>query len=302
MSRRRQRVQTSSLDLFLDTICNAFGGIMFISILISILIQMRGDSSETNARQNAITEVTAIDQQSKVKQLQHQVRILSETVTERERLLFNEDSAESTELLAKKDLLVESLEKIQQDQQRLLDTTAAKTIEIQKSQMELQNLSQRLTDARLAVSERSKELDEALDSVETTTTLPKVASTFKGNLMFAMRYGKLYLITDVDGTGSNGIHSQHATSVNLGVGVQVRLKQAAGWGLDSPQDMAALDRVLQKHLSSETFISVAVFSDAHEDFSRFKAKLIQMQYDYDLLPLDNPDTLMIVQGGSATVQ
>jgi hypothetical protein len=217
-------------------------------------------------------------------------------------LLFNEDSAESTELLAKKDLLVESLEKLQKVQQTLLDTTAAKGIEIQKTQMELQELSQRLTDARLAVSERSKELDEALDSVETTTTLPKVASTFKGNLMFAMRYGKLYLITDVDGTGSNGIHSQHATSVNLGVGVQVRLKQAAGWGLDSPQDMAALDRVLQKHLSSETFISVAVFSDAHEDFSRFKAKLIQMQYDYDLLPLDNPDSLMIVQGDSATVQ
>ena len=302
MSRRRQRVQTSSLDLFLDTICNAFGGIMFISILISILIQMRGDSSETNARQNAITEVTAIDQQAKVKQLQHQVRILSETVTERERLLFNKDSAESTELLAKKDLLVESLEKLQQIQQTLLDTTAAKGIEIQKTQMELQELSQRLTDARLAVSERSKELDEALDSVETTTTLPKVASTFKGNLMFAMRYGKLYLITDVAGTGTNGVNSQHATSINLGVGVQVRLKQAAGWGLDSPQDMAALDRVLQKHLSSETFISVAVFSDAHEDFSRFKAKLIQMQYDYDLLPLDNPDTLMIVQGGSATVQ
>jgi hypothetical protein len=302
MSRRRQRVQTSSLDLFLDTICNAFGGIMFISILISILIQMRGDSSETNARQNAITEVTAIDQQAKVKQLQHQVRILSETVTERERLLFNKDSAESTELLAKKDLLVESLEKLQQIQQTLLDTTAAKGIEIQKTQMELQELSQRLTDARLAVSERSKELDEALDSVETTTTLPKVASTFKGNLMFAMRYGKLYLITDIAGTGTNGVNSQHATSINLGVGVQVRLKQAAGWGLDSPQDMAALDRVLQKHLSSETFISVAVFSDAHEDFSRFKAKLIQMQYDYDLLPLDNPDTLMIVQGGSATVQ
>jgi len=302
MSRRRQRVQTSSLDLFLDTICNAFGGIMFISILISILIQMRGDSSETNARQNAITEVTAIDQQAKVKQLQHQVRILSETVTERERLLFNEDSAESTELLAKKDLLVESLGKLQQIQQTLLDTTAAKGIEIQKTQMELQELSQRLTDARLAVSERSKELDEALDSVETTTTLPKVASTFKGNLMFAMRYGKLYLITDVAGTGTNGVNSQHATSINLGVGVQVRLKEAAGWRLDSPQDIAALDRVLQNHSNSNTFISVAVFSDAHADFLQFKSKLIDMQYDYDLLPLDNPDTLMIVQGGSATVQ
>jgi hypothetical protein len=30
--------------------------------------------------------------------------------------------------------------------------------------------------------------------------------------------------------------------------------------------------------------------------------LAQMQYEYDLLPLDNPDTLMIVEGGTATVQ
>ncbi len=39
--KRRRTGQASSLDLFLDTICNAFGGIMFLAILLSVLVQNR---------------------------------------------------------------------------------------------------------------------------------------------------------------------------------------------------------------------------------------------------------------------
>lgn len=302
MTKRRRRPQTSSLDLFLDTICNAFGGIMFISILISILIQMRGEPSDTPASKDGVTESEALDKQIKVEQLQQQIRVLSETVSDRERLLFNEESAESNALLAQKEKLVEELEKAQLIQQSLLGTTASKGVAIQKSQQEIQELDKRLTDARLAVSERAKDFEESLDAVETTTTLPKVSNTFKGNLMFAMRYGKLFLITDTEGDGDHGINSKHATAVDLGIGVQVRLKQAAGWEFDSVQDFAKFKRVLDDHSNSSTFVSVAVFSDSHSEFAQLKAKLIEMQYDYDLLPVDNPDTLMIVNGGAATVQ
>lgn len=302
MSKRHRRSQTSSLDLFLDTICNAFGGIMFISILISILIQMRGNPNDTTAKSDGVTETEALDKQKKVEQLQQQIRVLTETVSDRERLLFNEESAESNALLSQKEKLVKELEKAQLAQQSLLATTASKDIAIQKAQQDLQEFEKRLTDARLAVSERSKELEESLDAVETTTTLPKVSTTLKGNLMFAMRYGKLFLITDTEGDGDHGVNSQHASALDLGVGVQIRLKQSAGWEIDSAQDFAKFKRVLDNHPSSNTFISVAVFSDSHSEFSKLKAKLITMQYDYDLLPLDNPDTLMIVTGGSATVQ
>ena len=302
MSKRRRRLQTSSLDLFLDTICNAFGGIMFISILISILIQMRGNPSDTPASKDGVTESEALDKQEKVERLQQQIRVLTETVSDRERLLFNEESAESNALLARKEKLVEDLEKAQLAQQSLLGTTASKGIAIQKAQQDLQELEKRLKDARLAVSERSKELEESLDAVETTTTLPKVSNTLKGNLWFAMRYGKLFLITDTEGDGDHGVNSKHASALDLGIGVQIRLKQAAGWDLDSAQDFSKFKRVLDNHSNSSTFISVAVFSDSHSKFTQLKAKLIEMQYDYDLLPLDNPDTLMIVKGGTATVQ
>jgi hypothetical protein len=302
MSRRRHRSQTSSLDLFLDTICNAFGGIMFISILISILIQMRGGSSDAPIITDGISEYVALEKQSKVAELQQKIRILSEMVSDRERLMFNEDSTESAELLAQKEQLTEVLSKSQQTQQSMLDLTSSTEIEMQQVQMELQELTQRLNDARVAVSERSEELEQALTAAETTMQVPKVSSTLKGNLMLAMRYGKVFLITDIEGNGAHGINTQHATAVNLVVGVQVRLKQNAGWDLSSDRDRAKLESVLQSRSNARTFISVVVFADSHAFFPEFKKKLVDMQYDYDLLPLDNPDTLMIVKGNTATVQ
>ena len=38
---RRRQTQTDSFDLFLDTICNTFGGIIFLAILVAILIQTK---------------------------------------------------------------------------------------------------------------------------------------------------------------------------------------------------------------------------------------------------------------------
>ena len=40
MSRRRE--EDSSLELLLDTMCNTFGGVMFIAILLSVMVSMRG--------------------------------------------------------------------------------------------------------------------------------------------------------------------------------------------------------------------------------------------------------------------
>ena len=41
MSRRRTRKQ-DSLELLLDTICNTFGGVLFIAILVVMLLQQTG--------------------------------------------------------------------------------------------------------------------------------------------------------------------------------------------------------------------------------------------------------------------
>ena len=45
---RRRRDQTDGLELFLDTICNTFGGIIFLAILVAILSQTQGMMNQDN--------------------------------------------------------------------------------------------------------------------------------------------------------------------------------------------------------------------------------------------------------------
>ena len=49
MSKSSSTIQDGSLDLLLDTICNTFGGIVFISLLVVVLLNMSGTSASTTA-------------------------------------------------------------------------------------------------------------------------------------------------------------------------------------------------------------------------------------------------------------
>jgi len=46
---RRRGAPASSLDLLLDTICNTFGGVVFLAILTIILLQMSGHDAESTS-------------------------------------------------------------------------------------------------------------------------------------------------------------------------------------------------------------------------------------------------------------
>jgi len=299
---RRKRSEGSSLDLFLDTICNAFGGIMFISILISILIQMRGNEPDNPGRDKGLSEAEAIQKQTQLSELQSKSEILAQSIAERERLLFNEDTAEVSELQAKRDAIRKQLEDMQKVQQSLLGESAKKDQEFQKTEEELKNFEQRLQDARVAVSERSKELDDALDATETSTTLPKVISTLKGNLLFGIRYGKVYLVSDVQGGNANGVNTKHVNAVSTPLGIRVTLRQDAGWTLATADAKAELQKLMNNHPPAATFFSIAVWPDSFEEFLKWKEILIQEGYDYDLNPIDNLESLTVVSGSSATVQ
>lgn len=48
---RRSNEEISSLDLLLDTICNAFGGIVFIALLMAILTQATSDTIKADAKE-----------------------------------------------------------------------------------------------------------------------------------------------------------------------------------------------------------------------------------------------------------
>ena len=58
-----------------------------------------------------------------------------------------------------------------------------------------------------------------------------------------------------------------------------------------------LDRAKDKH-----FLSVAVWPDSFKEFARLKENCLRLGYDYQLLPLNDVESIFIGSGGSASVQ
>jgi hypothetical protein len=133
-------------------------------------------------------------------------------------------------------------------------------------------------------------------------TLPKVMETQKGNVLFAFRYGRLYLLSDVDGKSNLGIHDQHASGKKTASGVEVRLKPTAGWDVYSPRDQAEIATITGSHPASTTFFSIAVFPDSFPPFLEWKKSIVSMGYDYDLIPFDDVETFVIGSASAAQVQ
>ena len=172
MARRRSTQSTSSLDLFLDTICNAFGGIMFISILISILVQMRGEQEHDPSPAKTISHAEARLMEDEYEQLQRARETLRQEIASQEKLLVGDSKEEILDLSNRVEEVQQSIDKAIEKQSELVKRTVSLDTDIVSERGSIANLSKELQVARLAVAERGKEIDDALDSKEQSTTLP----------------------------------------------------------------------------------------------------------------------------------
>lgn len=301
-SYRKPRSRDSSYDLFLDTICNAFGGIMFIAILISILMQIHHDEPVDVAPNRGGLESESVALQSKLESLQSQVEQLAASNSDREKILYSDASREIRDLQIQRDSALSRLAQSQQTQKKLLEERVKIEESSRKLQQELQELTNNLSLARIAVSQRSKEVAKALDAAETTATLPKVTPTLKGNLLFAIRYGKLYLISDIAGNSKLGVNENHVVASQGTQGKKVQLKPMAGWDLSTTEAETAMQSIMGSHSNKDIFFSIAVWSDSFGFFQKWKEMVVKAGYDYDLRPFDDSDELVIGKTDSATVQ
>jgi hypothetical protein len=134
------------------------------------------------------------------------------------------------------------------------------------------------------------------------TQLPKVAETFKGNILLAMRYGKIYLLTDIQGKSTLGVNEEHATATGVLGRVLVKPIAGKGWSLAQAAGKVEVERLLKRYSTADTFFSIAVWPDSFKEFGDFKAILIREGFEYDLVPLDETESLSIGSASSATVQ
>ncbi|MDR0520389.1 MAG: hypothetical protein LBH00_00900 [Planctomycetaceae bacterium] len=321
---RKKRSVPSSLELFLDTICNVFGGILFIAILLAILIRQT-EGVIKKPEDNTPEKIAELQQQ--LDQISADIaasEVLIETLhasipkpkdtaeQQAAELFFKLLSAKGTaavkqaelvsqQLAAAKELLelqkqaaqmAQQIQQLEQEKQKLdreltqhqQDKHAIKTSS-EKLQSEIDELEQ-----QIAQKEKNIKNNETKTERNEVLYLPKLQDAgAKRPIYFVLRFNRFYVVSrreDFDYKGNE-----------LGVPKTTR-------GIPADDAEALKKQILPllgqgQYAHSVNFPSVFVYGDSAEQFHIIRDIFISAGFKYELIPTADDDLWQFGGGGES---
>ncbi len=295
---RRRKAPADSLDLLLDTICNTFGGILFIALLVVLLLQVSGTPQ-------AAMSTTEMLQAS---ELQHQQQTLTELKSRLQSTL--EQQRPTLDSLSDRDADV-TLTQYQVEETQL-ESLKAKITAIQRRQLELKNEDERRLEEIKQLERNLKtfqsEIDEARktqarqrDSRRKTLDLPAVRDPgIRSQVTVILQFHRFYLWHRYSSDGSReGLNTDNFLILGEeGPGIQTSPNPAAGVPLDgSESSKQRLIQQLSRFNRSRHYLMVVVRPDSYGDFEQVRTAATALQLEYDLRP-STVDDVWLDRGGT----
>jgi hypothetical protein len=305
---RKSDLNDSSLELLLDTICNTFGGVLFLAMLVSLLLTQTRKRSEleaetadpvpaASAADLVRLDARADDVERELTQLQAVVADVQEMGDQmsdpgyREKLDAMEEAVRTaSELAARRVRLLRDIADAQAAEARAAGKTAATDRERAAAERRLADAQQRL-DA--AIRERNQLVQSALQlreqsaktaSVSTTGKAPRERNTKKIEFGVMLKYGRMYLMHKY-GNGSREVNTQDFVVKGGLLSNTAEPKPAGGLNLKGRAiEPMELRGYLASHPSRDWYPCLVVHPDSFEEFLSLKAGLVALGYEYRLMP------------------
>lgn len=274
----------SSLDLLLDTICNTFGGIIFIAILTAILLQLSGKAA-TQAP-IAPAEADPLQQASAAAERDS----LERALRQQDALLgrFDVDTARQ-ELL--------QLQSVQQSNDRLSADNHARAAEIDRLQAEGDQAARHaaadekqlaVAIARIAQLEQQAEKEKKAHSRE--ARLPRLHGTRKREVPLFLVQNRISLLIQPNRLRS--INHDDFDVADEGAGHAIRPKPGHGTAIaDEKQSREQLGELIAGFDKDNEYLAVFVTPDSFEVFGAVRSVMIEKGFEYRLVPLEKVETL-----------
>jgi hypothetical protein len=309
MSRRR-RSDDSSLELLLDTICNTFGGVLFLAMLVSLMLtqtQRRIDAQPATAAP-AVSAADLVRLETRAAEASREFEALEEQVRQARRTAGDFEVVDAESLLDAMEAAEHRARETESRRARLLASVAGEQAAAARSsaakeanERDWQALAERARRARerldAALKEREQLVaaairirdDEARRStVETTGRPPKMRETRKAEFALLLRYGRLYLIKKL--VGGEQVVNEEDFMLSPGLIANVaEAKPHAGIDLTTSEGRdAGLRRVTGSFLPERWYACLVVHPDSFEEYLTAKNWLVARGYEIRLIPSDKP--------------
>lgn len=288
---RRRREQSDSLDLLLDTICNTFGGILFIAILVALLIQLKGDE-ETPPEEPPPRPEEIVAAQSTLEQLRNELQSVARARASQNRLIEQFAPDELQTLLKERNDRNDELLDLQDAQLSLLEANAEISAQNERDRQELSEIAAQLSDLRERVEDLESELDEDRQRRQQTVGVPVVRTNLgRREVAVILRYGRLYFWHRYDSRGYQlGLNTDDFVVLADEDGKLLTRALPTG-GLRIANDDATRQLIRQRFRDydpRQCVIAVITRSDSFAQFRIVRDVLKSMGLDYRLMPTDGP--------------
>lgn len=304
---RRRGSGDSSLELLLDTICNTFGGVLFLAILVSLLLKSAGERSAAQTASDgpprpAVSKAQLIRTSTETRELRERLARLEDDLGQVRRFVqqfttpgfaasleqFHAEQHRADELAARK---VAALESIAADQAARATAVAAVRAS-QKRGKEVASAAEteaaRLEEARRRAAELAQSallLQKAIESsqvIESTGKAPRERPTSKREFGLMLRYGRIYLM-HVHAGGGRSVNTKDFVVKEELLSNKATARPGAGIDITSPDADAEIQGLLAGYPASNWYPCLVVHPDSFDTFQILKPRLVARGYEYRLL-------------------
>ena len=305
--RKRNRVDTDSLDLLLDALCNMFGGIIFIALLIVLLTS---EASKTNDGSSSTTQLS-----TETRILQGQAASLEEQLD-----LALEDNLSSKGSLYQILEILEQTKAQKADAIKVLEKDGQQTVLENQAELEAiaelgrlvsiaddlqeklispdeDDLAEAVNEEREAVQEIQKKLNSIDQRRVLHARLPRERQSRLIPVWIILERDRAYVTIASNGDFDDFDPRDVIATPTAGSGYLYTPKLKGGIQInDNISNHPRLHDLINTYPNNSYFIIMQVRSTAHEAFQQFKAALISRGYSYNL-NLTEQD-LILYSGGN----
>lgn len=304
--RYRRRVSAEdSMELMLDTICNVFGGIIFIAILLAILTSNR----TLDVRELELEQLAALAERWERFELTTQIRQQEASI---EVLRQTADLSSGDHLDQVADVLANIDQQMTEARERREDAANWLQRRARSLDTETRDLQDQLDSLQAMEISAQAEIGQLVDSQKVNLRLPYETRTERNQILLLIHNHEVFFVP---------IHPNRELLRGAGLGDGVRVDERmmlripiwvvtprGGQGINLRAEAVRDDpllRNLAQHLNAgRHFLDIYVSPESFESFSIFRQEITRLGYRYNVRPYDGGRNGQITfsPGGDGRVQ
>jgi len=310
---RKQTQSEGSLDLLRDTICNTFGGVVFIALLVVLLLRL-SPAKQVSASLQTSSSLRASMQWQEALVNNHE--LLAELQTQITKVANSWDDSVMAEIqklqqmeqqnLQLKQNLGDSLLALVETEKQISTTSKSleelknQRIHVQRTYEETTKAASNLRDELDALAVQNEQIRRTIpppSTLDRPVELPVERSDSNRQVTVFVKYGRVYFAFDEGwNINSSDFRVQRGWLYNVAEPKVFEGIPINSNGEPSPE----LAQRLSRFPPRDFFVHVAICKDSFDYFQGLKNQLSKLGYRYYLTPLDIGESMLTGSGPSSS--